>query len=78
MLANAQGLADEAEGLASRSIFLDNAGQTLAADAIIAQSYDISRKIDKKTDFAFDLMTMEKWDTPRYIREGLEWLTTTP
>lgn len=39
-------------------------------------SYDIASAIGKKTDFAFDIMTIgtENWDTPRYIEEGLRWL----
>lgn len=39
-------------------------------------SYDIASVIGKKTDFAFDIITIgtENWDTPRYIEEGLKWL----
>jgi len=46
------------------------------AAAIEASSYGLSRDIDKKTDFAFDILQMTDWSVPRYIKEGLEWLNT--
>jgi len=46
---------------------------------IFNNSYKIYSFIDrnnKKTDFAFDLLTINKndWQIPTYIKEGLEWL----
>lgn len=41
-------------------------------------SYDLAEKIGKKTGFALDIIFStsggNQWNTPRYIREGLEWL----
>ena len=41
-------------------------------------SYDLAKKIGKKTEFALDIIfsTNEgnQWNTPRYIREGLKWI----
>ncbi len=51
-----------------------------SADDIIKNSFEIQDYIDKnskKTDFAFELMTVEStigWETPQYIKEGLLWL----
>lgn len=38
--------------------------------------YDFIDRNNKKTDFAFDLLTynQDKWKTPTYIEEGLGWL----
>lgn len=44
---------------------------------IIANSFEIYNFIDrnkKKSDFAFDLVMNDSWQTPEYIKEGLEWL----
>ncbi len=38
----------------------------------IAQYID---KNDKKTDFAFDIMMLEDFNVPKYIKEGLLWLS---
>lgn len=48
-------------------------------DEVFSNSYQIYEFIDrnnKKTDFAFDLLTVKqkKWKVPTYIEEGLEWL----
>jgi hypothetical protein len=41
--------------------------------ALIASAYEIE---PPKVDFALDLLANEGWATPRYIKEGLEWLAT--
>lgn len=41
------------------------------AAALTADAYEISLP---KVDFALDLLANEGWVTPKYIREGLEWL----
>lgn len=38
------------------------------------QTAELLSKISK-SDFAFDIMLMDKWDTPNYIKNGLEWLS---
>ena len=44
-------------------------------EEIKQNSYDIAKSI-KKTDFAFDLLSnQDDFDVPRYIREGLIWLS---
>ncbi|MGE8015289.1 ATP-dependent nuclease [Bacillus mycoides] len=47
-------------------------------ECLLKDSYEVYDFIDrneKKTDFAFDLMTYwEDWEVPCYIKEGLEWL----
>lgn len=43
-------------------------------DIIIQQSYEIAERIPSKTAFAFDIMMLEGWNTPKYIKEGLKWL----
>jgi hypothetical protein len=50
----------------------------MSTSEISAAAWDISRAIDKKTDFAFDIVQMTDWSVPRYIEEGLKWLNTTP
>lgn len=44
------------------------------ADVILSESYEIAGKIPKKTDFAFDIVMLNNWEVPTYIKEGLEWL----
>lgn len=49
------------------------------SDEVIIASYEIQDFIDrnkKKTDFAFDLLNVNRdnWNIPNYIKEGLEWL----
>ncbi len=46
---------------------------------VSGNSYSLAKKIDKKkTEFALDILFStsdeNQWQTPRYIREGLEWL----
>ncbi|GEM51836.1 ATP-dependent endonuclease [Empedobacter brevis NBRC 14943 = ATCC 43319] len=44
-----------------------------------SEPYDLAPTSKKKTEFSFDLMTFEesetlKWNVPKYVKEGLEWL----
>lgn len=53
--------------------------QKASTDEVWSDSYGYQEFIDrnkKKTDFAFDLLSVKKeaWDTPSYIKQGLEWL----
>ncbi len=38
--------------------------------------YNLTEKMvsKKKTEFAFDLLTLNDWEVPKYIQESLEWL----
>jgi putative ATP-dependent endonuclease of OLD family len=48
-------------------------GQT--PENILKNSYDLAGELkDKKTDFAFDIMLLPNWVSPKYISEGLIWL----
>jgi putative ATP-dependent endonuclease of OLD family len=73
ILANADQLSG-AVGLASVRAFVDEQGIRLTADAIRADAYTIADRIDSKSDFAFDILSLEGWVTPRYLEEGLKWL----
>lgn len=59
-------LANKANLLATGDIFTHADAAALTADA-----YAISLP---KVDFALDLLANNGWATPKYIREGLEWL----
>lgn len=41
---------------------------------ILTNSYEIAESVSKKADFALDILMLDGWIVPRYIREGLEWL----
>ncbi len=73
ILANA-GVLVAASGLASESIFNDEHGARLTEDVVLADSYRIAGDINSKSDFAFDILSVPQWVTPRYISEGLTWL----
>lgn len=61
-------LANKAKLLATGDTFTHADAAALTADA-----YAISLP---KVDFALDLLANSGWATPKYIREGLEWLAT--
>lgn len=76
---------EEAFILDNLQYVLDKKGQLLSIqnrlsaystiEEIKQNSYDIAKSI-KKTDFAFDLLiNRENFDVPRYIKEGLVWLS---
>ena len=73
ILANADSFA-QARTLVSDRLFADDAGGRLTAELIREDAYEIADRIDSKSDFAFDILALERWSTPRYIEEGLKWL----
>ena len=74
ILANAEELAKQASKLANASKFRRNGKGYYTAEEIQEQSYGIAEKITNKADFAFDILTLDGWKTPKYIEEGLRWL----
>ncbi len=76
IIANALVLADNISGLALKGHFDRTVGEHLSEAAIATQAYQIAENLrDHKTDFAFDAMLLDGWKVPRYIDEGLQWLT---
>lgn len=41
---------------------------------ILTNSYEIAESVSNKADFALNILMLDEWIVPRYIREGLEWL----
>jgi putative ATP-dependent endonuclease of the OLD family len=77
ILANAAVIAAQ-KPFASGPAFEKDNGSSMSEAEIRADSWNISRAIDKKTDFAFDILQMNGWTVPRYIKEGLQWLNSIP
>jgi hypothetical protein len=75
--ANAAILAASETPISTGHLFVVD-GKRLTEEQIRESAYDLVKGIDKKTDFAFDIMTLEEWIVPKYIREGLLWLSKTP
>lgn len=73
ILANAEALV-AATGLSSSRVFAADDGTVLTADQVRSDSYKIAARIDSKSDFAFDILSLSEWATPNYIDEGLKWL----
>lgn len=73
ILANAERLV-AATGLTSNRVFMADDGTQLTADQVRSGSYEIAERIDSKSDFAFDILLLDEWKTPKYIEEGLKWL----
>lgn len=71
ILKNPQLFIDNKEKFRSLSGKLDAYPDT---KAIQDNSYEITASISKKTDFAFDVMLLEGWKTPKYINDALVWL----
>ncbi|WP_144527836.1 AAA family ATPase [Peribacillus simplex] len=46
---------------------------TISVDLLEKYVFEIVDKIEK-TDFALDILTMDSWSVPNYIKEGLKWL----
>ena len=57
----------------NRKYFCEN-GTVHTQEYICSHSYEIAKKISHKTDFAFDILMLDDWKTPVYIKKGLEWL----
>ncbi|MFC7761734.1 ATP-dependent endonuclease [Catellatospora bangladeshensis] len=77
ILANAQVIATQLSSLALKDHFTDDVtGDPLSETDIQANSYEVAKSLsNKKTDLAFDIMYLSNWNVPRYIKEGLEWLS---
>ncbi|WP_406368219.1 AAA family ATPase [Streptomyces sp. NBC_00647] len=76
IIANASVLARDLRHLELKRAFLEEAGADPTEGDIEAHAYGIAKRLSKhKTDFAFDVMLLEDWVVPRYIAEGLQWLT---
>ncbi|MGW2057435.1 ATP-dependent nuclease [Streptomyces sp. NPDC001840] len=76
IIANSTVLAKNSEQLALKTVFTNEASAVLTAKEIEESSGEIAKKLSKKkTDFAFDIMLLDDWTVPRYIQEGLQWLS---
>ncbi|SEG26089.1 AAA ATPase domain-containing protein [Thermomonospora echinospora] len=76
IIANAATLAKKIDQLALKAKFTDEVGASLTAEEIADRAAEIAQKLTgEKTDFAFDIMLLDDWVVPLYIREGLEWLS---
>jgi len=78
LLENAKYICDNRAELASIATYLADLEVSSEAD-VVAKSYAIQDYIDrrnKKTDFAFDLLSVkcDDWRVPSYIADGLQWL----
>lgn len=78
ILANTSLLGMTDSVLATTNAFTNSTGVRFTKEEIASNAYEIAGKIDKKTDFAFDITTLENWSTPKYIKDGLEWLNSIP
>lgn len=74
ILANAEELAKQASKLVNASKFQRNGEAYYTAEEIQERSYSIAEKITNKSDFAFDILMLDGWKTPKYIEKGLRWL----
>lgn len=81
ILKNSNVFATLEKNISTKKLFVEKikvGGKTTIANksqqTIIDTSYSIADEIPKKTEFAFDIMLLENWDTPKYIKEGLQWL----
>ena len=59
----------------NRKYFCEN-GTAYPQQRICQESYEIASRISHKTDFAFDILMLDDWKTPVYIKEGLKWLAS--
>ena len=74
--ANATTLAHNFNRLTAAKTFRNAVGASPTPEKIKSEAYNISKKLsNRKTDFAFDIMLMDEWAVPRYIAEGLQWLS---
>jgi len=70
ILRNAETLANNTTGLIIPKFFKNR-----DKAAVITDYYVIAKKLTKlKTDFAFDIILLDTWETPKYIKDGLVWL----
>lgn len=79
ILANADILAKELDRLTVKHSFTQHLQVPITPEEITKNAYAIAGSLDgKKTDFAFDILMLDGWLTPRYIAEGLQWLIASP
>ncbi|APF32847.1 ATP-dependent nuclease [Microbacterium paludicola] len=74
ILANAEKLAG-ATLAGTENAFKNGDGDRMASGEIEVGSWGVAKAIGKKTDFAFDIALLDDWVIPRYMKEGLEWLS---
>jgi putative ATP-dependent endonuclease of OLD family len=81
IIKNAEEFSINSKKLSTWKIFTDkikvsnkNSNVPKSKEDIIIQSYTIAEQIPKKTEFAFDILLLENWTVPKYIKEGLSWL----
>lgn len=72
ILKNAKALSDNDSGEIIKELFDGKSEENIKNDAF-GLAVEISKKFSK-TDFAFDILLMDNWLTPKYISEGLSWL----
>ena len=74
ILKNSKAFEDNKKSISCESIFKNKNGNNKTSEEIISESYQIADEIPKKSDFAFDIIQLSNWETPKYIKEGLQWL----
>lgn len=81
ILKNATEFESNTKEISCHKIFVDTnkvEGKTTlikkTSATIINESYEIAEQISKKSEFAFDIMNLDKWLVPKYIKDGLVWL----
>ncbi len=81
IIKNAEEFSIHSKNLSSWKIFTNkikvankSTNVTKSISDIISESYFIAENVPSKTEFAFDILLLEKWAVPKYIKEGLTWL----
>jgi putative ATP-dependent endonuclease of the OLD family len=72
ILKNSNLLSDNDNLNASKDFFEGKEDNRLVEDSF-NETLNLLKKVSK-SDFAFDIMLIDGWNTPKYIQEGLEWL----
>ncbi len=72
ILKNAKTLSKN-ENLNASSVFFEEKDTDVLLEDSYNETSNLLKKVSK-SDFAFDIMLLDEWDTPKYICEGLEWL----
>lgn len=82
IIKNADEFDKNTKEISCRKIFFDKiqkvSGKTSwinkTSATIMNESYEIAEQITKKSEFAFDVMALDNWSVPKYIKDGLIWL----
>ncbi len=75
IIKNAGVFSANAKEISTGDLFkIDDKTANKTADVILNEAYTIAGNIPKKTDFAFDIIRLDTWEVPTYIKEGLVWL----